>query len=533
MVLPAAGAGVPRRRAPRPLPSITDRFGWSAFVLGGDSVVGRDLRDRFAADLAARSTGPVRVAFPGDDPDHESPDTTELLQRPEISAHVPCVVVVADPGVHVLPFAGREADDVHRLLADWIDLHHRENGALLERWTNREHEINRLLAALSATLRAARRRATRVRAARKSLRRLDKLSTAPPDDLDAVLADPKGLPGALITALTACRTRLRECAAVEAAGERMAAAARELAGSDDRRVIRRVLGRLTDDSALRLLLAPDAAERLAAARAAFGRDDAADVREWRAENGKLVTRPVFAAAAQAWRWIAHQGRLPLEPAHRTRRREYDAFARALAAQPLGPGAADGVLAALAAHHGVTDQAEWAAATAGFRAYLVDVVEWLRVGAPADFTSVGHCLPTSPPPVRPLTDELRELRDGLADVLLRDVPGPQADARRAVRESVPALAEEHRARVAATLAEPGPEPTGAAEAARLAELVEELAGYEDAVRSVVLPHLSDPAAVPVAAHPAALDGPPEQDPVDALRRVAEQTAAEYHSLRQPR
>ncbi|CCH30881.1 hypothetical protein ABZ816_01270 [Actinosynnema sp. NPDC047251] len=531
MVFPAPGAEVAHRRALRldeNARSITDRFGWSALVLGDDSAVGRKFPERYGDELTARSAGPVRIAFFAGRPAAESVAGPELARRLGLSDHLPCLVVVAEAGVHVLPFRERSAADVHRVLTGWMEEFHRANVGLVARWTAVEREIHRLVAELSGSLWAARERSARVRAERESLQRLESLGAAPLD-LDAVLADRAGLPWALTTALYACRDRLRELDAVEAAGERMAAAARDLSGSDDRRALCRVLGRLTEDTALRRLLTPDGAAALTAARAAFGRDDDADVREWRADNGKLFTLPVFTAARQAWRWIADQGRLPRESPARHRERDFDAFTRALAAQPLGPAAADGVLAALAAHHGVTDEVEWTAATAGFRAYLLDAVDRLRATAPAGFTAVGHCLPTFAPPVRPLTDDLRDRRDALVRALRRDVPGAVADDRRTVLAAVPVLVEEHRARVAATLAGPAPEPTGEAQARRLAELVDLLGSYDAAVRSAVHPHLSESGvvAVEVATSPAdALGVPPGEDPAEVLRRVAARTVAEH-------
>ncbi|MEU4805416.1 hypothetical protein [Actinosynnema sp. NPDC023587] len=508
--------GAVRRRPLRPagnVRSITERLGWSVLVAGDDSAVCREFADRWGDDLAARSKGPFRFAFLAGQPASAAP--------PGVDEHVPCLVVVTDADVRVVPFEGRDAAEVHRVLTGWIDEYHRANEGLVARWTAVEHEAHRLIAELSGSSRAAREWAGRARAARESSPRLESLCAAPPDDLGAVLADRSGLPPELTTELSACRDRLRELDVVAAAGRRMAAAADELAGSDDRRVVRRVLGRLTGDTALRRLLTPDGAAALAAARSAFGRDDAADVRAWREDNGKLFTLPVFTAARQAWRWIADQGRLPREPPARHRRRDFDAFTRALAAQPLGAEAADGALAALAAHHGVTDQAEWTAATAGFRAYLVDAVDRLRATAPADFTAVGHCLPDFAPPVRSLTDDLRDRRDDLVRALRRAEPDSVAQARREVLATVPALAERHRARVAASLAAPPPEPTGAAAAARLADLVAVLDGYDAEACSVVHPHRSDPAALAVAVADA-----PEDDPVAALRRLAERTAAEY-------
>ncbi len=347
--------------------------------------------------------------------------------------------------------------------------------------------IERLVSTLSGALSAVRSWSERQCAEWRLLRVLAALSESPPADLEALAAVLDGrseLPPGLRRALEECRERLRSLDEAVAARDRMAAVAEELAASDDLREIRRTLGGLTGDAPLRRQLAPDAASVLAVAWTAFVQDDVADLRNWRHDNGKLFAQPVFAAARQSWRWIADQGRLPREAPARHRQRDYVAFTRALVAQPLANPSgviADAVLAALAVHHGVTDEPEWTAATAGFRAYLVDAVDRARSGAPADFSLVGHCLPNFAPPVRVLTEDRRARRDEL----VRALRG-QADAlagvwdERAALAAVPELAAGFREEVAERLAAASPpELTGAAEAESLAELVAAAGECDDA------------------------------------------------------
>ncbi|MBW4718052.1 toll/interleukin-1 receptor domain-containing protein [Saccharothrix obliqua] len=470
----------------------------------------------------------------------------EFAQRLGIGRHVPCLVVftdIGDLGVHVLPFEEIGADEAYRRVRAWIDEFYEVNHDVLARWTRIEQQVARLVSALAGSLWAVREWPTHQRAAWRELRAVAALAAAPPGDLaalDEVLAGEARLPASLRDELAMCRRRLSAAADRLAAAERMTAAAGELAATDDNRVLRRVLGRLTGDAPLRLLLDPDAASALAAARAVFVRDDVAELRNWRQDNGKLFAMPVFTAARQSWRWIAEQGRLPRETPARHRQRDFSAFNTALAAQPLARPSgeiADAVLAALAAHHGVTDEGEWRTATAGFRAHLVDAVDRLKSGAPADFTLVGHCLPFVAPPPRSADGPRARRRDELVRALRRsaDRQVVAAHERETVLAAVPVLAEGHRAELEARLATAAPpELTGGAAVAELTDLVAVLDEYDDAVRSVVHPHLSDPELVPVAGRVADAAGLADRPrPADRLRPRAAWTVETYRRLARER
>ncbi|MFC5060348.1 hypothetical protein [Saccharothrix xinjiangensis] len=511
--------------------ALTDAFGWSALLLGDGSAVARE----FAEGRRTGVADPVRFAsFPG-------AGGSGFARRLGVEAHVPCLVVctdVEDRRVHVLPLADREADEAHRRVQGWVDEFHAANRERLERWTGVERELRRLADAVSGPLWAARIRLLERRRDQRVLDRLAALLASPPDDLaalDAVLADTADLPWPLVDALRDHRRRIAELEGELAARRRMAATAAELRCADDRGDVRRLLASLTADAAARRALSPGAASALAAARTAFTRDDAEGARRWREENGPLFALPVFTAARHSWHWIAEQGRAWRETPQRHRQRDFAVFNRVLAARPLAdPGAAaDAVLAALAAHHGVTDEEEWTTATAGFRTYLVDSVGGLAGSAPPGFTLVGHCLPNHPPPVRPLDDGERDLRDELARGLARDATARNAAAGdlRAALAAVPALAERYRAEPAARLeatATP-PELGGRAEAEELARLAAVLDEYDDAVRSATRPHESDPAVIPVECpvSPAEAAGARGgRRAVDGLREQVARTLAEH-------
>ncbi|QFZ21525.1 hypothetical protein [Saccharothrix syringae] len=513
--------------------TVTDRFGWSALLVGDRSLAGRGLPERYRADLRARAGDRVRFAFSC--PDGGLP----FARRLGVDEHVPCLVVltdVEDTGAHVLPIADRTADDVHRLLRSWVDDHHEANRERLERWTGVERELHRLLGSLSGSLRAVRDWSAEQRAGRRRLRRLAELVREPPHDLaalDVLLADP--LLGPLADALSTCRARVAESDGVLAARRRVVDAAGRLAGADAPSTVRQVLADLVADTAARRALS---AETLSAARSAFtGDDDPEDFRRWREGNRPLFAMPVFTAARQSWRWIAEQGREPGETPRRHGQRDFAAFTRALAAQPLAdPGAAaDAVLDALAAHHDVTDDAEWAGATAGFHAYLVDAISRLRSSAPPGFALVGHCLPGFPPPVRPLDERERGLRDGLARLLERDAgaAGEAEEERRAALAAVPAVAEEFRVDLAARSATATPpEPTGRAELTALEELAGVLDEYDDAVRSAAHPHVADPSVIPVEGRVSACEAAGVRGgrlAVDVLREEVARTVEEYRRV----
>ncbi|MFT7836876.1 hypothetical protein Q5530_12070 [Saccharothrix sp. BKS2] len=477
--------------------ALTDRFGWSVLLVDGGSAVGRE----FARGHRPAPADLVRFATV---PDADGPGFTRRLG---LDAHVPCLVVCADVAsrrVHVLPLADRTADEAHRRVQDWVEEFHEANHELLARWSGVEREVRELVDVVSGPLWARRIRSAERSRDQQVLRGLAALATSPPDDLagvDAVLADPTDLPWGLVDALRDLRGRIAGLDADLAARERMAGAAAELAAATDRQDVRRVLASLTADATARHALAPDTAAALTATRAALTRDDARDSRRWREENGPLFALPVFVAARHSWHWIAEQGRRWRETAQHHRQRDFALFSRVLAAQPLeDPDAvADAVLTALAAHHGVTDEEEWTAATAGFRAYLVETTGRLREAAPEGFTLVGHCLPNHPPPVRPLDEEERGLRDGLASRLARDAAAREAaDGRREALAEVPALAERFRAEPAARLeaGAPVPELADRSLVEALARLAGVLDGYEEAVRSVVHPHEADPAVIAV-------------------------------------
>lgn len=513
--------------------ALTDAFGWSVLLLGDGSAVAREFAEGHRPGVAA----PVRSAsFPG-------AGGAAFARRLGVEAHVPCLVVCADAEdrrVHVLPLADRAADEAHRRVQGWVDEFHEANRELLERWTGVERELRLLVDAVSGPLWAARIRETERRRDLRVAHRLAALLASPPDDLaalDAVLADTTDLPWRLVDALRDHRRRVAELEGESAARERMAATAAELAGADDRGDVRRLLAGLTADATARRALDHDTASALAAARTAFTRDDAEGARRWREGNGPLFALPVFTAARHSWHWIADQGREWRETPQRHRQRDFAVFNRVLAAQPLAdPGAAaDAVLAALAAHHGVTDEEEWTGATAGFRAYLVDTVGRLAGAAPPGYALVGHCLPNFPPPVRPLDDGERALRDELARLLARDATaraGAEGDLR-AESAAPTALVERFRAEAAARLeatATP-PEPGDPAEAAELAALAGVLDEYDDALRSVVRPHESDPAVVPVdcpvsPAEAAGVRG--GRLAIDGLREQVARTLAEHRA-----
>jgi hypothetical protein len=371
-----------------------------------------------------------KTAMPG------SEEGLRFAQQLGIGRYVPCILVFTDIGdltVHVLPFNGKDADEVYQHVRSWVDLYYELNRGALDTWTSVEMRIRDLAVNAERSLRAVRDWPIECRRNLHALRWVAELAQMLSEDQDAVAAQlaapPEGVPWELSVTLRDFEYRFAEFDQQSAASRSLIALADNLAAQVEIADIRHALKKLAHERLSYLRPSAEAVirESLVALKGSYRPPlRPAEYLEWWQNGAALIfSKRQFLIRRSAWRAIAHAGRREAESITEHKTRDYGAFWAAAGAQPVAgnPDAvANEILARLAEHYKVSASSqEWVSVTSGFRSFLAAGLDWLQETAPECLSRpsapllIRECIsPGSqkPPSLRHLL-EPGEARNGVA------------------------------------------------------------------------------------------------------------------------